>query len=215
MEKQTGELQTGEFPLAVGKYLKGKELVEITESHCSGDKVYRVGDVYILKSSENIERLRREMTMNNYLSGKLPVSETVAFAVERGQAFYLKTMLQGDSLADEKNLREPRKLVALLVKALGMFHGVDGADCPVRCPDSEGECLVHGDFCLPNILVWDGEISGFVDTEAGGLGDPWIDYAWCIWSLEHNLGTDEYTPLFLESMGIEFDKEKFDYYTRL
>ena len=101
------------------------------------------------------------------------------------------------------------------MKAVHMFHGVDGSDCPIKCPDSQGSCFVHGDFCLPNILVWDGEISGFIDTEAGGLGDPWIDYAWCIWSLEYNLGTDEYTPLLLEGIGIEFDKEKFEYYTRL
>lgn len=208
------EIQTMEIPLAVGKYLEGKELVEIAENHCSGDGVYRVGNAYILKISENVERLRREMAMNDYLTGKLPVSETVVFVEEGERAYYLKTRLEGDSLADQKILQEPEKVVALLVKALGMFHGVNSGDCTIKCPDSEGECLVHGDFCLPNILVQDGEISGFIDTEAGGLGDPWMDYAWCIWSLEYNLGTDQYTPLFLESMGIEFNREKFEYYTR-
>ena len=209
------EKQTVEFPLAMREYLKGKDLVEVVDNHRSGDKVYQVDDTYILKMSENVERLRREMALNDYLRGRLPVSETVAFAAEEERAFYLKTMLRGDSLADKKNLQDPRKLVELLVKAVHMFHGVDGSDCPIKCPDSQGSCFVHGDFCLPNRLVWDGEISGFIDTEAGGLGDPWIDYAWCIWSLEYNLGTDEYTPLLLEGIGIEFDKEIFDYYTRL
>lgn len=61
----------------------------------------------------------------------------------------------------------------------------------------------------------DGKISGFIDTEASGIGDPWMDYAWCIWSFEYNLGTKEYTALLLERLGIEFDAEKYERYTKI
>lgn len=79
----------------------------------------------------------------------------------------------GENLAEEKYLREPQKLVQLLARAMRMIHSVDVKDCPIKSPDSEGDCFIHGDFCLPNILAKDREISGFIDVEAGGVGDPW------------------------------------------
>lgn len=201
------------LPLEISKYLGEQQFAEITENHRSGDSVYRVGNDYILKISENMERLRRERDVNDYLVGTVPVSQSVLYTEEEGKAYYLKTMLQGETLAENTYLREPRKLVALLAEAMHMIHSVDISDCSIKCPDSEGNCFVHGDFCLPNILACDGKITGFIDTEAAGVGDPWMDYAWCIWSLEYNLGTDKYTPLLLETLGIEFDRKKFEYYT--
>lgn len=208
------EMKGTDFPQTVQEYLRGKMLVEITENHKSGDRVYRVDSDYILKISENMERLGRERTANDYLTGKLPVSQTVLYTEEEGKAYYLKTMLRGDTLAEKVNLSEPQKLVRFLAEAMHMFHSVDVGSCPIKCPDSEGDCMVHGDFCLPNILVCDGRIAGFIDTEAAGVGDPWMDYAWCIWSLEYNLGTDRYTPMLLEALGIEFDRDKYESYTR-
>ena len=203
------------LPSVIEEWLAGKEVVEITENHRSGDLVYRVGDDYILKISDNIERLERERTVNDFLMGRLAVSETVSFVVEGDRAFYLKTMVKGEALVEKEYLRNPRELVRLLTQAMQMIHAVDISECPIKNPDSEGNSFIHGDFCLPNILAKEGKISGFIDTEAAGIGDPWMDYAWCIWSLEHNLGTDQYTGLLLDALGIAFDREKFERYTRI
>jgi len=46
--------------------------------------------------------------------------------------------------------------------------------------------LSHGDFCLPNIFLTDGEPSGFIDLGRAGLADPWQDIALCYRSLVHN-----------------------------
>ncbi len=184
----------------------------ITEAHRSGDEVFRLGDRYILKISKNIERLHREKTANDWLAKRLPVSESVVFAEENGRAYYLKTCVRGEPLLGEY-LRDPERLARLLGEAMRLFHGTDAAGCPLRNPDSEGDTLVHGDFCLPNILAEGDGITGFIDTEAAGLGDPWVDYAWCIWSFEYNLGTDAYTPVLLRELGIAFDREKFQRYT--
>jgi kanamycin kinase/aminoglycoside 3'-phosphotransferase-3 len=73
--------------------------------------------------------------------------------------------------------------------------------------------LSHGDFCLPNILVKDDMVVGFIDLEAAGVGDIWCDYAWCIWSLEYNTGTNKYTNQLLKELNIVFDEEKFLKYT--
>ncbi len=63
--------------------------------------------------------------------------------------------------------------------------------------------LVHGDACLPNVLI-DGErVSGFIDCGAAGLGDRHSDLFWTIWSLGYNLKTDRYADRFLDAYGRE------------
>jgi kanamycin kinase len=69
---------------------------------------------------------------------------------------------------------------------------------------------IHGDACLPNILLNDFEFSGFIDFEGGGLGDRHFDLLWAIWSLEYNLKTADYKELFLNSYGLDaFDIERY------
>ena len=92
-----------------------------------------------------------------------------------------------------------------------MFHNVDSTNCPFKVGD--GNTLIHGDFCLPNILVKDNKVVGFIDLADGGVGDIWYDYAWCIWSFEYNLKTKEYTNELLKELNIIFDEEKFLKYT--
>lgn len=200
------------FTDKINQFVKGMSSKLITEAHCSGDMVYQFEDKYILKVSDNVERLQREQRVNDFLHRKLPVSETVCFDVEKGQAFYLKTCVEGEPLLG-KYLEDPAHLAKLLAEAMRMIHAVDISNCDIMNQDSAGNCFIHGDFCLPNILARGNQVSGFIDTEAAGIGDPWMDYAWCIWSYEHNLGTKEYTPLLLKELGIEFDKNKFEKYT--
>ncbi|MDE7299038.1 MAG: phosphotransferase, partial [Lachnospiraceae bacterium] len=55
------------------------------------------------------------------------------------------------------------------------------------------DTLIHGDFCLPNVMVKDGKFSCFIDLAMAGVGDKHIDLYWAVWSLQHNLKTEEYT----------------------
>jgi len=61
--------------------------------------------------------------------------------------------------------------------------------------------LLHGDYCLPNILLDDWQFSGFIDLDAGGVGDRHVDLFWAIWSIEFNLKTDKYRDRFLDAYG--------------
>ena len=80
--------------------------------------------------------------------------------------------------------------------------------------------LSHGDFCLPNIFVKDGEVSGYIDLGKTGIADKWQDIALCYRSLKHNYtgvyGSEERTDfqenLLFEKLGIEPDWEKIRYY---
>ena len=83
--------------------------------------------------------------------------------------------------------------------------------------------LSHGDYCLPNIFLENGQIKGFIDLGNAGIGDKWNDIALCYRSLKHNFnGTyggkvyEEVNPdLLFEILGIEPDWEKIKYYTLL
>lgn len=63
--------------------------------------------------------------------------------------------------------------------------------------------IIHGDACLPNIIQENDKFSAFIDCILSGMGDKHIDIYWAIWSLKYNLGTDEYTELFLDLYGRE------------
>ena len=60
--------------------------------------------------------------------------------------------------------------------------------------------LIHGDYCLPNVLVHDGELSGLVDMGQAGLGNPEDDLAAGVWTLHYNFGKG-FARTFLDAYG--------------
>ena len=65
----------------------------------------------------------------------------------------------------------------------------------------EQNTLLHGDYCLPNILLDDWRFSGFIDLGNGGVGDRHVDLFWGAWTLNFNLKTDEYRERFFDAYG--------------
>lgn len=63
------------------------------------------------------------------------------------------------------------------------------------------EVLIHGDYCLPNILLDQWRFSGFIDVGAGGISDRHVDLLWGIWTLAFNLGTTRYSERFMDAYG--------------
>lgn len=89
-------------------------------------------------------------------------------------------------------------------------------------PDYE-PVLSHGDFCLPNIFIEDGRISGFIDLGDTGIGDKWRDIALCYRSLKHNFDgsyggkvyADFQPDMLFEKLEIQPNWEKLRYYILL
>lgn len=81
-------------------------------------------------------------------------------------------------------------------------------------PATEDVVLCHGDYCLPNVLIKAGRVSGYVDLGELGLADRWWDLAVATWSLTWNLGSG-WEDLFLETYGIEADPERTRYFRLL
>lgn len=89
-------------------------------------------------------------------------------------------------------------------------------------PDYE-PVLSHGDFCLPNIFIKNGNINGYIDLGDIGVGDKYRDIALCYRSLKNNFnGTyggkiySEFNPdKLFEYLEIDPDYEKIKFYLLL
>ena len=84
--------------------------------------------------------------------------------------------------------------------ASGLF-----AELLATVPPSEDLVLVHGDFCLPNVLLHRHEsgelrVTGLIDCGRAGLGDRHQDLALAIRSLTCNSGSDVVSA-FLHAYG--------------
>ncbi len=82
----------------------------------------------------------------------------------------------------------------------------------------------HGDYCLPNVFLVDGEPVGFLDLGRAGISDRWSDITDCLWSMTYNfkeLGSMseeellECKAVFFSTLGMEFDAKKTQYYDLL
>ncbi len=69
------------------------------------------------------------------------------------------------------------------------------------------DTLIHGDFCLPNVILKQGRFSALIDLGLAGAGDRHIDLYWAVWTLRHYLKTGRYIDEFLRLYGTD----RFDY----
>ena len=63
------------------------------------------------------------------------------------------------------------------------------------------DVLIHGDYCLPNVLYNDWNLEGFIDLADSGAGDRHYDLAMGLWTLYRNFKTYEYGWRFLDTYG--------------
>ena len=189
--------------MCISKLIENKKKTLIIDYHVSGDEVYNIEDTYILKISNNIERLKHEKEFNDLLINKLPVCKSVAFEIIDDKAYYLKQFINGKNLCDESILSKPDELIDILVDVSNMIHNVK---------NENNESLIHGDLCLPNILINENnEIVGIIDlAHTTFSNDLCYDYSWVIWSLQYNLKTDKYTKQLLDKLNVVFDIEKYN-----
>jgi kanamycin kinase len=88
------------------------------------------------------------------------------------------------------------------------------AELEALAPDDEDLVVCHGDFCPPNVLLQDGQVTGFVDLGELGAADRWWDVAVGGWSVGWNFG-EELEPLFYEGYGVEPDPARIRFFRLL
>ena len=134
-----------------------------------------------------------------------------------------------DSVLKEARIRVENNLVDLDNVESTTF-GKDGFESPKHLlewlesnrPTFE-PVFSHGDYCLPNIFLENGQIKGFIDLGRAGIGDKWNDIALCYRSLKHNFDgsyggkvyEDFNADILFEILEIEPDWQKINYYLLL
>lgn len=77
---------------------------------------------------------------------------------------------------------------------------------------NEDLVFTHGDYSLPNIIINNGEISGFIDLGNCGIADRYYDLAVAEKSIIRNCGIEN-IKLFYDEYGLEsVDHEKIRFY---
>jgi aminoglycoside phosphotransferase len=75
--------------------------------------------------------------------------------------------------------------------------------------------FTHGDYCLPNIIIHEGKLNGFIDWGRAGIADKYQDIALVVRSIIRNFGK-KYTNMFLDEYGlVQFDRARIEYYQLL
>lgn len=78
------------------------------------------------------------------------------------------------------------------------------------------DVLTHGDYCIPNLLIKDGKLSGIIDWGKSGKGDIYRDLSSVEGSLMRNLGVSGLRELFsILRLDTEFYLRKIEYYNKI
>jgi kanamycin kinase/aminoglycoside 3'-phosphotransferase-2 len=81
-------------------------------------------------------------------------------------------------------------------------------------PSAEDLVFTHGDYCLPNVILKNGKLNGFIDLGNAGIADKYQDIALLTRSIKYNFG-EEYEKKVFEIYGIEPDWKKIRFYQLL
>ena len=179
---------------------------------CDGDMYLKVLGV----SGAGSNSLRDEATRLEWLSDKLPVPRVLASGSRGDYEFLLTESVPGVPAHDRSAGLNRQEVASQVGKALREFHSVPTAECPFRHPvvgpiSGEDEVLVHGDYCLPNVLL-DADRRHYLDVGESGIGDRYIDIVAGIWSLRHNYGKGNVGNLLSEYGLQTLDRRKLTAY---
>ncbi|MBI4340014.1 MAG: aminoglycoside 3'-phosphotransferase [Chloroflexi bacterium] len=202
--------------------------------------------------------LSEEKAVLDWLQGRLPVPQLLAFLEAEGHAYLLTSGLPGRDAASLEGAIAPGRLASLLGQGLRAIHSLPSQGCPLdrsldveiaiarrnvaqgwidegdfdlqrqgrkatdlldellsTHPSREGVAFTHGDYCLPNVIISRGAISGFVDWSRGGVGDPYRDIALAIRSIGRNLGRG-FEQDFFDAYGLASpDWDRISYFMLL
>jgi aminoglycoside phosphotransferase len=154
------------------------------------------------KSSVYVKRaadLAPERDRLAWLAGRWPVPEVVGFFQAVGDDWLVTREVPGVPLYHASAAWPAERVATAFGEILRGLHATDATGCPFGV-HKRGIVLVHGDYCLPNVLVSDGKLSGLVDLGGAGLGNPEVDLAAAVWTLQYNFGPS-HARTFLDAYG--------------
>lgn len=151
----------------------------------------------------------------NYLSQPQRLCDTIAYALRRLHEMDHSGCPVPDRTAEylaaaENNYHTGNDDRSLFPHSFGYRSAEEAHMVLMRYRDTlQDRVLLHGDYCLPNILLDNWKFSAFIDVGRGGVGDRHIDIFWGAWTLWFNLKTNRYRERFLDAYGrdeVELEK---------
>ena len=185
--------------------LVGGELLSTTQVRSNEvNKVFRLcfdDGAYFLKIGPD---LNREYQRLLWLAGRLSAPRPLGLMNQGSVDALLMSAIEGEDLAHLSASLHPQVVAARLAAALKTIHAVSIGDWPFG---GTGITLVHGDACLPNFLFVDDRLSGYIDVGDMASGEPEIDLAAAVWSLQYNLGSGHGLAFLREYGLVDADEE--------
>ena len=224
MERRPITVEISEYPEAFQALLSGARLYD---SSCSEDArvifIDRDEGFFLKSAAQGSMALEAELT--RFFHSKKLAPELLSY-ISATQDWLLTARAPGEDCTASQYLEQPKRLVDTLAEQLHRLHHTDYTACPVQHHSAEfiaqvskhgdtwryvekhaqllqDDTLIHGDYCLPNIILDDWSFSSFIDVGSGGVGDKHVDLYWALWSLNYNLQTEQYHDRFLDAYGRE------------
>ena len=219
----------------IEKLIEGKKIIENNVGE-SGAKVYKIENLNQNKNSylkiedkEAFFGISHEYEVYKFLKGKIKVPEVYYYEYP----YLITNEIEGICSFHVKE-DERLKTMRIIARAFKELHSVDIKDCNLyselewqmknkRYSEEQlynrldkDYVFVHGDACLPNILIHEGKFNGFVDMGAAGIGSRYEDLAYCVWSTLYNFKDKKYVDEFFMEYGEEYyDRDKINFYIEL
>ena len=153
------------------------------------------GSIFVKRAAD----LGPEKARLDWLERAWPVPHVIALLHDYGDDWLLTRAVDGVPMYDPSLGWPPDRVSRTFGEILKSLHAADASDCPFG-EKKRGHVLVHGDYCLPNVLVSGGELSAVVDVGLAGLASPEVDLAAGVWTLQYNYGKGQ-ARTFLEAYG--------------
>lgn len=199
-EKEKLEWLQGKLPVpAVVLYDKDEknEYLLITEvaGINASDKSHSSNAISIIKELAFGLRKIHEVNMDD-----CPYDRGLDIKIEKARERVHKQLVDEE---DFDEIRIGQKAVDLLEELIS------------KKPIIEDLVFTHGDYTLPNIIIQEGKVSGFIDWGTAGVADRYQDLALAVRSIIRKFGP-EYSELFIEEYGLtQIDTAKIEYYQLL
>lgn len=206
MKKTETKIDISLFPEEIRHVFDG---ARIYDSSCSADmRVLYCDTGYYVKIAEK-KKLQKEAEMARLFAERKLGPKLVSY-ICRDKDYMVSESAAGEDALHYLN--NPEALCEALCGAMKHLHEQPIIDIPRSASmdaygGNEGggilrcDSLIHGDFCLPNVIFDKGKFSAFIDLGGAGVGDRHIDIFWLLWSLNYNLGTNKYADYVLDLCG--------------
>jgi kanamycin kinase len=224
-------------PSQIRQYINKATIYDSSCSELAQTLFVNGDDQAFLKISKK-GSLERESRMTDFLHSHKVAPKIIAYESDCDNDYLLSEAVPGEDGTSEVYLESPDKLAGVFGEYLRMLHSLPVEGCPYtnRTTEmideqngneisphiinelklfAEDNVIIHGDYCLPNIIMDNFSFQGFIDLGHGGVGERHYDIYWGIWTLHYNLKTNKYKDTFLDAYGRkDIDHDRLRYFTQ-